>query len=83
MGKYDFVSEGLIGTLDPLLGHDHLGHRAVLHAGAASRAQIFDDAAGPFSDFYLEFTRGSFNGFNVRVGDKLDVQVPADLDQFG
>jgi hypothetical protein len=77
------VSEGSIGAVDPLLGHDHLGYRAVLNAGAASRAQIFNDAASPFSDFYLEFTRGSFNGFNVRVGDELDVQVPADLDQFG
>jgi len=32
---------------------------------------------------YLKIPRITLNGFHVRQGDEIDVQVPADLDQFG
>jgi hypothetical protein len=57
-------------------------HRAILNAGTASGATIFDDRAGPFFDFDLEIARGSLHAFQVCIGDQFDVQVPADLDQF-
>jgi hypothetical protein len=58
-------------------------NRAVFDAGTATGAQIHLDAAGAFTDFDLEVTGRSFDGFQVCIGDQFDVQVPADLDQYG
>jgi len=41
------------------------------------------DTACPFPDGYLEVSRFAFNGFKIRIGDEFDIQMPADLDQFG
>ena len=60
-----------------------LNHRAVLHTGATTGAQIHFYAAGAFFDFDLEIARFARNAFKIRVGDQFDVQMPADLDQYG
>ncbi len=57
--------------------------RAVFDARPASGAQIHVDASGAFSYLHFEIARGAFNGFQIRVCDQLDVQMPADLDQYG
>jgi hypothetical protein len=58
-------------------------YRAVFNANAAAGAQIHIDAPGPFPYFHPEISRASFNRLKIRISDELDVQVPADLDQFG
>jgi hypothetical protein len=58
-------------------------HRAVFDACAAAGATILDDASSAFLDLDVEIPRRSFDGFQVCVGNQLDVHVPADLDQFG
>jgi hypothetical protein len=65
------------------LRRDLLGDRTILHACTASRAQIQLDRAGAFANLDLEVTRGSIDLFQIRVGDQLDVQMPADLDEDG
>jgi hypothetical protein len=55
---------------------------AVLHAGAATGAPIFNNRAGAFFDFDLEIAGRSLHAFQVCIGDQFDVQMPADLDQF-
>jgi hypothetical protein len=59
------------------------GDRTVFYAHTASRAKVHVDAARTFPDFHLEIPRRSLDGFKVRVSDQLDIQMPADLDQFG
>jgi hypothetical protein len=58
-------------------------HRTIFNARAASRAAVFNNAAGAFFDFDFEIAWGSLDRFQISVGDQLDVHVPADLDQFG
>jgi hypothetical protein len=58
-------------------------YRTIFNARAASRAAIFNDGAGAFSDFDFEISWGSLDRFQISVGDQLDIHVPADLDQFG
>ena len=58
-------------------------YRAIFNANAATGAQLHVDASGLFLDSYLEISRASFNRLEIRIGDEFDVQVPADLDQFG
>ena len=57
-------------------------HRAILNTGTASGTTVFDDGAGPLSDFDLEVAGGSLHAFKVCIGNKFNVQMPADLDQF-
>jgi len=56
---------------------------AVFNADAAACAQIHVDAPGPLSYFHFEISRASFYGLKIRVSDELDIEMPADLDQFG
>jgi hypothetical protein len=56
--------------------------RAVFYAAPASGAEIHIDAACSFFDLHLEISRGALHGFQIRIGDKFYVQMPADLDQF-
>jgi hypothetical protein len=60
-----------------------LDHRAVLDTGAAPGAEIHFDAAGTLFDFDLEVAGTPLDAFKIRVSDQLDVQMPADLDQYG
>jgi len=60
-----------------------LYHRAVVHTGAAAGAKVFDNASSPFADFYFKITGFTADLFKIRVGNKLDIQMPADLDQYG
>ena len=57
-------------------------YRAVLHTQTTPRTQVHIDAARPFLDLNFEITGRTLDGFQIGIGDKLDVQVPADLDQF-
>jgi hypothetical protein len=56
--------------------------RAVFHTAPASGAEIPIDAACSFFDLHLEISRAALHGFQIRIGDKFYVQMPADLDQF-
>jgi hypothetical protein len=58
-------------------------HRAVLHTVPAPGAKIHIDAARPFLDLDFEVPRRSFHRLQIRIGDNFDVEMPADLDQFG
>jgi hypothetical protein len=60
-----------------------LDHRAVFHTGSAPGAQIHFDAAGTFFNFDLEVAGVALDAFKIRIGDQFDVQMPADLDQYG
>jgi hypothetical protein len=55
----------------------------IFNACTTAGAAVFDDSAGAFSDFDFEIARGPLDAFYVCVSDQFDVQVPADLDQFG
>jgi len=59
-----------------------LCYRAVLDAGAAAGAKVRVDASRLFLDLDFEVSGFAFDGFQIRVCDQLDVQMPADLDQF-
>jgi hypothetical protein len=57
--------------------------RAVFNTNAAACAQLHIDAPGPFLDFHLEISGGPLDRLKIRISDELDIQMPADLDQFG
>jgi len=59
-----------------------LDHRAVVHTGAATGAKVFDNAPGTFADLYFKVSGFTADLFKIRVGNKLDIQMPADLDQY-
>jgi hypothetical protein len=63
-------------------GNCYICDRAVFNAAPASGAEIHIDAACSFFDLHLEISRGALHGFQIRIGDKFYVQMPADLDQF-
>jgi hypothetical protein len=71
------------GSSGPLRYGRLLDHGAIFNTRTASRAQVHVDAPGPFFDFDLEISGFAFHGFKVRIGDEFDVQMPADLDQYG
>jgi hypothetical protein len=52
---------------------------AVATAGALDRINI----ARMFGDGNGKISRLTFNGFNFTVCYQVDIQMPADLDQFG
>ncbi len=60
-----------------------MGDRASLHATAAPRAAVHVNASRALFDFYFKIPCGPLNRFQIRIGDEFNVQVPADLDQFG
>ena len=60
-----------------------MGHRTVLDADAAPGAAVHVNAPGAFPDFDLEIPRGPLDGFEIRIGDQFNIEMPADLDQFG
>jgi hypothetical protein len=60
-----------------------LNHRAVFNTGTTSGAQIHLDTAGALFDCNLEITGAARDAFKVCISDQFDVQVPADLDQYG
>jgi hypothetical protein len=56
---------------------------ALLGAGAAADALGDIDVAGMLDQFDLEIPRFTPDLFDFAEGSQLDVQMPADLDQFG
>ena len=48
-------------------------HRAIFNTGTASGTTVFDDSAGPLSDFDLEIAGGSLHAFKVCIGNKFNV----------
>jgi hypothetical protein len=63
------------------LGFIH--HRAVFDTGAAACTKIHVDAARTLVDFDLEIPLFTRNALDIRKGNEFNVDVPADLDQFG
>jgi hypothetical protein len=59
-----------------------LNHGTVFHAGTTTGAQIHVDAAGALFHFYGEVAGVTGNAFKICIGDQLDIQMPADLDQY-
>jgi len=61
---------------------DLLNHRAVIHTGAATGTKVFDNTPGPFADLYLKVSGFTTDFLYICIGNKLNVQMPADLDQY-
>jgi hypothetical protein len=59
-----------------------IGHRTVLKAGTAAGAAFWINGSRFLFDPDLEPANLSLDADQVRVGDHLYVQMPADLDQF-
>jgi hypothetical protein len=57
-------------------------HRAILHAGGAAGALVFDDVARLFGQRDRKVARLSVDTVDFGVGENFDVWMPADLDQF-
>ena len=55
---------------------------AVAQARTATRAQFGVYTAGPFANLDMKIAGGSPYFFQIRIGDQLDIQMPADLDQY-
>ena len=68
-----------IGTL---VDDGLLHNRAVFNTRTTTGAQIHIDAARPFSDLYFEVPRFTADFFKICIGNQLNVQMPADLDQY-
>jgi len=60
-----------------------IGDRAVFHTTAAPGTQIGVHTAGSFFYLDLKISRRTLDRFNICIGKYLDVEMPADLDQFG
>jgi len=60
-----------------------IGDRTVFNAAATASAQISVHTAGSFVNPDLKISRRTLDRFNVCVREYLDVEMPADLDQFG
>ena len=56
---------------------------AVFNTTSASGTKIHVDITRSLSDFDLEFPLLAGNAFHFRQGQYFNVDVPADLDQFG
>jgi len=64
-----------------ICGRLHNG--AIFDTGATPGTQVHIDAPGAFFDLDLEIAGFAFDGFKICVCDEFDVQMPADLDQYG
>jgi len=62
--------------------YGHLYHRTVINTGPAAGAAIFNNGARALAHFDFKIPWGSFHGLQIRIGDQLNVQMPADLDQY-
>jgi hypothetical protein len=51
--------------------------------GPAADALVHPDIAGVFEDLHLEISGGSFHISDFAEGQQFDIEMPADLDQFG
>jgi hypothetical protein len=66
-----------------LFGIRLICHRAVRIADSAAGAEIWINVSRSLFDLHFETAALPFDLCQVRVGNHLYVQVPADLDQFG
>ena len=67
-----------------LCGHSCLvGYGTVFNTTPATGAQVHVDTARTLFDFYFEISSRTFNRLQIRIRNDFDVDVPADLDQFG
>ena len=57
--------------------------RTVFHATAAPGTKIHVNTARMLAYFHLEITLLAGNALHFREGNQFNVDVPADLDQFG
>jgi len=65
------------------MGHGNVQNRAIFNAVSTTRTEIHIDTTRPFFYLYLEVSGGSLHRFQIRECDDFNIQVPADLDQFG
>jgi hypothetical protein len=62
------------------VGQGNWAHRDTIAAG---RALCRIDETGLLADGDFEITGGPCNPFNFGAGNQIDIEMPADLDQFG
>ena len=74
IGRFAFGQPHVVRVAD-LLG-------AFVCAGAAGDTLGFVDVTRVLDELYMEITRFTFYLFNFAEGSQLNVQMPADLDQF-
>ena len=58
-------------------------HRTVFHATPAAGAKLHIDEARLFADLYLKTAFFPGDAFNFGESEQLNIDMPADLDQFG
>ncbi len=75
--------EGGPSIIQPLVVAVDRGNRTVPGAFPAARAFDWIDVPGMVDQGDGKIPGLSFNRFDFAVGDDIDVQMPADLDQFG
>ena len=63
-------------------GNGLVNDRAIFNATTTSSTKIHVNTACTLSYSYLEISGFAFNRFKISVSDKLDIRMPADLDQF-
>jgi hypothetical protein len=66
-----------------IFGHRYVYNRTVFNAVPTARAEIHIDTTRPFFNLYFKVSGGSLHRLQIRVCDDFNIQVPADLDQFG
>ena len=59
-----------------------IGDRTILHACGTAPTLILADVAWPLEEGNREIPRLAFNAEDIRIGEDLDICLPADLDQF-
>jgi hypothetical protein len=67
---------------DLLVVFVRVGYRAILDAGTASGAGVFEDVPRFFRQSDGKISSFAGNTVNFCVGENFDIWVPADLDQF-
>jgi len=72
-----------LAEAQPRLVVVHDGSWALLGAGPAGNTLVRPDVPRLLADFYREISFLPLDAFDLRIGEKVDVQVPADLDQLG
>jgi len=77
-----FLVSGLSGH-ETLVVFARQDYRADLGTVAAGRAFVGIYVSWILADSYLKIPWRSLYFFDFRAGDKIDVEMPADLDQFG
>jgi len=63
-------------------GTCNIGDWTVFNATAAASTKICVDTAGPFFNLDLKISSRSLDRLDICIREYLDIEMPADLDQF-